>query len=191
MPRHSGRSARFPSRARIPRMRESPLKSGGVAFESARGEPESKPPFKSRQRGGRRRRKSPYRKPRHLDGPKTPMRRETNACFPKARSPNIPPRPVRENSPKPGFRLSARLRAKNGEPLKGCGRDRKSVPPITARAPAGMTVHLKIRGPGEPRKPKASTPERNKTLLKNYPPFRGFSSPQLQPTHSTLPNHAS
>ncbi len=37
-----------------------------------------------------------------------------------------------------------------------------------------MTVRLKIRGPGEPRKPKAGTPERNKTGLKNYPPFRGI-----------------
>ena len=70
--------------------------------------------------------------------------------------------------------LRARLPAKNGEPRKGCGRDRKSVPPTTARAPAGMTVRLKIRIPGEPRKPKAGTPERNKTRLKNYPPFRGI-----------------
>ena len=106
--RHSGRSARFPSRAEIPRMRESPLKSGGVALESARGEPESRLPFESRRRGGRRRRKSPNRKLRHLDGTRTPMRRGTNACFPTIRSQNIPPCPVCENSPKPGFRLSAR-----------------------------------------------------------------------------------
>ncbi len=75
VPRHSGRSARFPSRAQIPRMRESPLGSGGVALESARGEPESRLPFKSRRRGGRRRPKFPNLKPQHLDGTRTPMQR--------------------------------------------------------------------------------------------------------------------
>ncbi len=125
------------------------MKSGGVALEGARGEPESGLALKSRRRGGGRRRKPPNRKPRHLDGTRTPMRRETNACFPAVRGPNIPPRPVRENSPKPGFRLSA-------------------------RALAEMTVRLKIRGPGEPRKPKAGTPESKKNRLKNYPPFRGI-----------------
>ena len=98
----------FPESARIPRMRESPFKSGGVALKYARGEPESRLPFKSRRRCGRQRRKSPNRKPRHLDGTKTPIHRETNACFPTVRRPNIPPCPVRENSPTPGFRLSAR-----------------------------------------------------------------------------------
>ena len=107
-PRHSGRSARFPSRAKIPRMRESPLKSGGVALESARGEPESRLLFKSWRRGGGWCRKFPNRKLRHLDGTGSPMRRETSACFPTVRAPLIPPCPVRENSPKPGFRLSAR-----------------------------------------------------------------------------------
>ncbi len=97
VPRHSGRSARFPSRATIPRMRESPLKSGGVALERARGEPESRLPFKSRRRGGGRGRKPPNRKLRHLDETRTPMRRETNARFPKVRNLHIPPRPVREN----------------------------------------------------------------------------------------------
>ena len=70
--------------------------------------------------------------------------------------------------------LRARLPEKNGDPRKGSGRDRKSVPPTTARAPAGMTVRLKIRGSGEPRKPKAGATERNKTRLKNYSPFRGI-----------------
>ena len=70
--------------------------------------------------------------------------------------------------------LRARLPAKNGELRKGRRGDRKSVPPTTARAPAGMTVRLKIRGPVEPRKPKAGTPERNKTRLESYPPFRGI-----------------
>ena len=70
--------------------------------------------------------------------------------------------------------LRARLPAKNGEPHKGCGRDRESAPPTTAHAPAGMTVRLKIIGPIEPRKPKAGTPKSNKTRLKNYPPFRGI-----------------
>ena len=70
--------------------------------------------------------------------------------------------------------LRARLPAKSGDPRKGCGRDRKSVPQTPARAPAGMTGRLKIRGPGEPRKPKAGTPERNKKRLKNYPPLLGI-----------------
>ncbi len=144
-PRHSGRSARFPSRARIPRMRDSPLKSGGLALESARGEPESRLPFKSRRRGGRLRPKSPKRKPQHLDGTITPMRRETNACFPTGRSPNIPPCPRSRELAKAWIpALRARLQAKNGDPRKGCGRDRKAVPPTNARAPAGMTVRLKI-----------------------------------------------
>ena len=43
----------FPESARIPRIRESPFKSGGVALESARGEPESRLPLKSRRRCGR------------------------------------------------------------------------------------------------------------------------------------------
>ena len=51
--------------------------------------------------------------------------------------------------------LRARSPAKNGEHRKGNRRDRKSVPPTTAHVPAGMTVRLKTRGPGEPRKPKA------------------------------------
>ena len=111
------------------------------------------------------------------------MRRETNACFPKVLGPNISPCPVRENSPNPGFRLSARaFRLKNGEPQKSRRIDRKSVPPTTARAPAGMTVRLKIRGPGEPRKPKAGTLEKSKNRLKNYPPFRGiFITPGWNP----------
>ena len=57
---------------------------------------------------------------------------------------------------------------------------------MKARAPAGMTVRLKIRRPGEPRKPKAGTPERNKNRLKNYPPFGGFSAPHTQFGHMSL-----
>ena len=44
---------------------------------------------------------------------------------------------------------------------------------------AGMAVRLKIRGPGEPRKSKAGTQERNRTCLKNDPPFQGiFITPE-------------
>ena len=106
-------------------------------------------------------------------------------AFPKVRNLHIPPRPVCENSPKPGFRLSARAcRQKTANLEKAAGEIEKSVPPPTARAPAGMTVRLEIRGPGEPRKPKAGTPERNKTRLKNYPPFRGIF---ITPVSASLP----
>ncbi len=120
--------------------------------------------FKSRRRGGGRRRKCPNRDLRHLDVTKTPMRRKTNACFPKGRTPNIGASPRSPKLAKAWIpALRARLPTKNGEPRKGRGRDRKTVPPTTARAPAGMTVRLKIRGSGEPRKPKAGIPKRNKT----------------------------
>ena len=120
------------------------------------------------------------------------MRRKTNACFPKIRGPNIGALPRSRKLAKAWIlALRARLPAKNGDPRKGRRRDRKSVPPTTARAPAGMTVRLKIRGPGEPRKPKAGTPERNKTRLNNYPPFRGiFITPVYIPVEKSADGSA-
>ena len=124
-------------------------------------------------------RKFPNRKLRHLDGTRTPMRGETNACFPKVRSPIIHPAPfakTRQSLDSGSPRALAGKKRRTSKRL----RERSKIRSSDNRARSGRNDGP-LENPRSRRTPQTESRHsgKEKKRLKNYPPFRGIFITQV------------